>query len=163
MTIKRQHQKRYKTILGSDLHDIIFLAQTDTTVGFLSTNPTLLAKAKKRDPKQPFLRCVDTFVKQKKLVRTPKKFRSLVRRSQKTTFLYPNQHAIRVVKDERHNQLLKKFDFLYSTSANAHQKDFSLSFAIEQADIMIEEPEGYHQVPPSPLLKLTKNKIFSLR
>ena len=145
------------------IDDTIFLAQTDTTVGFLSKNPTRLATAKKRDAKQPFLHCVDTFYKQKKLTRTPKKFRSFVRRSQKTTFLYPNTKAIRVVTDKRHNQLLKKFDFLYSTSANEHNKKFSLAYAISQADIMIEEPDGYQELPASPLIKLTKHKISLLR
>jgi len=143
--------------------DIVFLAQTDTTVGFLSQNPLRLAEVKKRDSKQPFLLCVDSFQKQKKLARTPKKFRALVRRSQKTTFLYPNAKAIRVVKDTAHKQLLKKFDFLYSTSANENKKPFSLDYAQEKADIMIKTKEGYHDNSPSPLIKLTKHQKQILR
>ncbi len=143
--------------------DIVFLTQTDTTVGFLSQSPLRLAEVKKRHPKQPFLICVDRFKKQKKLARTPKKYRSLVRRSNKTTFLYPNGKAIRVVKDTLHNQLLKKFDFLYSTSANENKKSFSLDYATSQADIMIKTPEGYHDNPPSPLIKLRKTQIQILR
>jgi len=120
MKIKTQRLRHFKITY----HNKVILTQTDTTVGFLSTNPLKLAKAKKRDVNQPFLLCVDTFKKQKKLARTPKKFRALVRRSKKTTFLYPNKKAIRVVNDNLHNQLLKKFDFLYSTSANENQKVF---------------------------------------
>jgi tRNA A37 threonylcarbamoyladenosine synthetase subunit TsaC/SUA5/YrdC len=143
--------------------DIVFLSQTDTTVGFLSQNPLRLAEVKKRNPKQPFLVCVDSFKKQKSLVRTPKKFRSKVRRSQKTTFLYPNGKAVRVVKEKIHNQLLKKFDFLYSTSANENKKPFSLHYAQEKADIMIENKKGYHDNPPSPLIKLTRTQKQILR
>jgi len=143
--------------------DIIYLTQTDTTVGFLSQNPKRLAWAKQRDPKQPFLLCVDSLKKQKKLTRTPKKFRSRVRRSQKTTFLYPNKKAIRVVKDDSHNQLLKKFDFLYSTSANKNRESFLYSHAIEKADIIIETTSGFKEIAPSPILKLSKNKITYIR
>jgi tRNA A37 threonylcarbamoyladenosine synthetase subunit TsaC/SUA5/YrdC len=145
------------------IKETLFLTQTDTTVGFLSLSPMRLAKAKKRDINQPFLCCVDTFSKQKKLTRTPKKFRSFVRRSKKTTFLYPNKKAIRVVKDTHHNQLLKKFDFLYSTSANEHQKSFCLSYAISEADIVIETPHGFEEKPPSPILKLSKKRVSPLR
>lgn len=143
--------------------DVIYLTQTDTTVGFLSTSPEKLAEAKKRDVNQPFLLCVDSFKKQKKLARTPKKFRSLVRRSKKTTFLYPNKKAIRVVKDETHNQLLKKFDFLYSTSANENKKTFSLSFALDKADIMIETSQDFHETTSSAIMILSKTKIHTLR
>ena len=143
--------------------DVIYLTQTDTTVGFLSTSPQKLAVAKKRDVNQPFLLCVDTFKKQKKLARTPKKFRSLVRRSFKTTFLYPNKKAIRVVRDKTHNQLLKKFDFLYSTSANENKKSFSFSYALNKSDIMIETSQGLHEVTSSSIMILSKLKIHTLR
>ena len=159
MKIKIQLLRHFKIIY----HDKIILTQTDTTVGFLSTNPQKLAEAKKRDVTQPFLLCVDTFKKQKRLTRTPKKFRSLVRRSRKTTFLYPNKKAIRVVKDDEHNQLLKKFDFLYSTSANENKKPFSLSYATDKADIMIETAKGFSEVTPSPIMILSKTKISILR
>jgi len=159
MKIKTLYQKHFKIIY----HDKVILTQTDTTVGFLSTNPQKLAKAKKRDENQPFLLCVDSFKKQKLLARTPKKFRSLVRRSKKTTFLYPNKKAIRVVHDDAHNQLLKKFDFLYSTSANENKKSFSLIYARNKADIMIETEREFFEVAPSPIKKLSKMKILSLR
>ena len=159
MKIKIQHLRHFKIIY----HNKVILTQTDTTVGFLSTDPRKLAKAKKRDITQPFLLCVDSFKKQKKLTRTPKKFRSFVRRSKKTTFLYPNKKAIRVVRDEKHNQLLKKFDFLYSTSANENQKAFVKNYAIQHADIMIETSKGLQEIAPSAIMILTKSKIHMLR
>jgi len=143
--------------------DVIYLTQTDTTVGFLSGSLEKLSKAKNRDKNQPFLLCVDSFKKQKQLTRTPKKFRSFVRRSRKTTFLYPNKKAIRVVKDKKHNQLLKRFDYLYSTSANAHKKAFSLEYAYEKADIMIEDRGGFVENAPSAMYKICRQKILLLR
>lgn len=159
MKIKTQSLRHFKIIY----HDKVILTQTDTTVGFLSTNPAKLAEAKKRDVNQPFLLCVDSFKKQKKLARTPKKFRALVRRSRKTTFLYPNKKAIRVVKDDAHNQLLQKFDFLYSTSANENKKSFFLSHATDKADIIIETDKGFSELAPSPIIKLSKSKKNPLR
>ena len=159
MKIKIQLLRHFKIIY----HDKVILTQTDTTIGFLSTNPQKLAEAKKRNVRQPFLLCVDTFKKQKRLTRTPKKFRAWVRRAKKTTFLYPNKKAIRVVNDYRHNQLLKKFNFLYSTSANENKKSFSLSYATNHADIIIETAQGFHETPPSPIRILSKTKIHTLR
>ncbi len=159
MKIKIPYPKHSKTIY----HNKVILTQTDTTVGFLSSNSQKLAKAKRRDANQPFLLCVDTFKKQKELARTPKKYRSRVRRSKKTTFLYPNKKAIRVVKDDAHNQLLKKFDFLYSSSANENKEAFFLNYALQEADIMIETSNGFSQNPPSPIIKLSRYKITQLR
>ena len=141
----------------------IYLAQTDTTVGFLSKDPTMLAKAKNRHSSQPFLRCVNRLYKQKRLARTPKKYRTLVRRSHKTTFLYPNKEAIRVVSRGRHAHFLAKFDFLYSSSANAHQSPYEASYAYQQADILIEDNLGHHDTPPSPIIKLGRKRKKLLR
>jgi len=140
---------------------MIFLAQTDTTVGFLSTSKEELAKAKSRDVNQPLIICVDNFSKLKKLTRIPQKHKKLVRRSKKTTFIYPNGKAIRVVNDKRHNELLKKFDFLYSTSANEHKKSFSLSYALDKADIIVQTKDGFNEKTPSTMIKLS-NKSFDV-
>jgi tRNA A37 threonylcarbamoyladenosine synthetase subunit TsaC/SUA5/YrdC len=142
---------------------LIYLAQTDTTVGFLSTSKEELARAKKRDINQPFIICVSSFRKLKKLTRVPKKDKKLVRRSKKTTFIYPNNKAIRVVKDDKHNELLKKFDYLFSTSANKHKKPFELSYALKMVDIVVKTPEGFSENTPSKMIKLTKTSQQPLR
>ena len=142
---------------------MIYLAQTDTTVGFLSTSTEELSYAKGRDEKQPFIICVSSFKKLKKLTRVAKKDKKLVRRSKKTTFIYPNNKAIRVVNDEKHNELLKRFDYLYSTSANEHKKSFDLNYALKMADIVVKTPEGFSENAPSKMIKLTKTSQQTLR
>ena len=82
---------------------MIYLAQTDTTVGFLSDSKEELASAKRRDINQPFIICVSDLKKLKRLTRVPKIHKKRVRRSKKTTFVYPNDLAIRVVKEGEHH------------------------------------------------------------
>jgi tRNA A37 threonylcarbamoyladenosine synthetase subunit TsaC/SUA5/YrdC len=142
---------------------MLYLTQTDTTVGFLSVDRASIAKAKNRDINQPFLITLSSLDKQKRLVRTPSRFKNMVRRSKKTTFLYPNKKAIRVVRDTPHSNFLDKFDFLYSSSANKHGCLFDYSFAYERADIIVEDREGFLQKSASSFYKLGKKKILKLR
>ena len=142
---------------------MIYLAQTDTTVGFLSDSKEELATAKKRDQKQPFIICVSDFKKLKKLTRIPKKYKNLVRRSKKTTFIYPNGLAIRVINHGDHYQFLKKFDFLFSTSANEHKKDFDLQYAMNNADIIIYPEDGFKLNNPSKIVKLNSHHLQYIR
>ncbi len=142
---------------------MLYLTQTDTTVGFLSKDRTSIAKVKNRDINQPFLITLSSLEKQKRLVRTPNKFKNRVRRSKKTTFLYPNKKAIRIVKETPHYNFLKKFDFLYSSSANIHGSDFDYAFAYKNVDIIIEDRYGFLQKSASSFYKIAKKKIIKLR
>ncbi len=142
---------------------MLYLTQTDTTVGFLSKDRASIAKAKDRDINQPFLITLSSLEKQKKLVRTPERFKNRVRRSKKTTFLYPNKKAIRVVRDTPHVYFLSKFDFLYSSSANKHGLLFNYSFAYNKVDIIIEDREGFSHKSASTFYKIGKRKIRKLR
>ncbi len=141
----------------------IYLTQTDTTVGFLSQNPLFLAKAKKRDSSQPFLICVDSFDKLKKITRAPKKFKKMIRRSKKSTFIYPDKKAVRVVGDKTHSRFLKKFDFLYSSSANENRCSFNLEYALAHSDIIVEDKNGFYENDASSIYKIGKSKISKLR
>ncbi len=143
--------------------DKVYLTQTDTTVGFLSADPQKLSIAKDRDANQPFLICVDTLKKLQKLTRIPKIHKKKVRRTFKTSFLYPNKKAIRVIKEPHHTKLLKEFDFLYSTSANKNKKQFEFNYAHSQANIIIEDHHGLYEGKASAILKLGKKKIQQLR
>jgi tRNA A37 threonylcarbamoyladenosine synthetase subunit TsaC/SUA5/YrdC len=143
--------------------NLVYLVQTDTTAGFVSKNRAALARAKGRSPSQPFLICTATFLEQKRHSRTPKAFRKMVRRSRKTTFLYPNGQAIRVVKEGAHHRFLKRFDFLYSTSANRHGAAFDLSYAKSHADVIVEDSSGFSAKEASAILRLGKTKITKLR
>ncbi len=142
---------------------MIYLAQTDTTVGLLSRSKEALAKVKGREPWQPTIACVSSFRKLKKQTRIPKKFRCLIRRSRKTTFVYPNGQAYRVVFDPEHNQLLDRFDLLYSTSANPHGQPLDIDWAKGVADVVIMPPDGFESRKASKIWRLGKNRRYLLR
>ena len=141
----------------------IYLVQTDTTVGFLSQNAKKLAYIKKRDPNKPFLISVDSFRLLKDFARVPNRYKNLVRRAKKTTFIYPNKKAIRVVKDEKHLKFLKRFGWMYSTSANESGKRFEKEFAYKMADVIVEDERGFFEGDPSRLIKIGKRAKKLLR
>lgn len=141
----------------------IYLIQTDTTVGFLSKSKNRLNLAKKRDLATPCIQAVSSFEKLKKLVHVPKKHRNFIRKSKKTTFIYPNKKSIRVVKDGVHELFLKDFEFMYTTSANITTKHFDEKQARSIADITIENESGFFETNPSKMYKIGKSRIKKVR
>ena len=141
----------------------IYLAQTDTTVGFLSQNKEKLNYIKNRPLNQPILREVDSLEILKNFVRVPKMHKKRVRRSKKTTFIFPNGESFRVVRDSRHLEFLKKFKWMYSTSANLHGKRFNEKWARETADVIVEDKRGFVEGKASNIYKLSKSKIKKVR
>lgn len=142
---------------------LLYLAQSDTTVGFLSQNKERLADSKNRDPNQPFITCTDTLSSLKNFARAPRKYKNLIRRSAKITFVYPNKKAIRVVKDSLHVTFLSKIGWAYSSSANLTKKSFDLEFAQQKADIIVQDCRGLFEAAPSAIIRLGKNKKRRLR
>lgn len=140
---------------------MIYLAQTDTTAGFLSKDFRAINALKKRALNTPCLICVAEFGTLKSFVRVPQPFKNKVRKAKKTSFLYPNSKALRVVKDLRHSEFIKKHTWLYSSSANEHKHTFNEAWARTQADVIVDEKlfEG----PASQLFKLGKNRLKKLR
>ena len=145
------------------VYKIVFLTQSDTTVGFLSQNSQKLADLKNRKPNKEFLRVIDSFSTLKSFVRVPKKFKKVIRNSKKTTFIYPNKKAFRVIFDKTHREFIKKFKWFYSTSANESGKRFELNFAIKNCDIIIYDKRGFSEQNPSKIIKLSKNRQKRLR
>ncbi|BCD68450.1 Sua5/YciO/YrdC/YwlC family protein [Nitratiruptor sp. YY09-18] len=141
----------------------VYLAQTDTTVGFLSQDSEKLARIKKRPPSKPFLIAVSSLKNLQKFVRVPKKHKNLVRRAKKTTFIYPNGKALRVINWGEHYKFLRKFGWCYSTSANASGKRFEREWAMKQADIVVEDWRGLYESTPSRLYKLGKKRMQKIR
>ena len=141
----------------------IYLTQTDTTVGLLSQNKEKLNYIKNRPLNQPILREVDSLETLKNFVRVPKMHKKRIRRSKKTTFIFPNGESFRVVKDNRHLEFLKKFKWMYSTSANLHGKKFNEKWAKEIADIIVEDNKGFFEGKASNIYKLSKSKIKKIR
>jgi len=142
----------------------VYLTQTDTTVGFLSSDDKKLAAIKKRPSSQQMLQVVDSYKILKQQTRIPNKFKKRVRNSTETTFIYPNKNSYRVVnKKSAHHCFIKKFGLLYSTSANITKTSFDKEYALKNCDIAIEDEYGYFEAVPSEIFKISKKKIIRLR
>ena len=153
------HQYLFKITLDKK----VYLVQTDTTVGFLSQNHQALSLLKERSVEKPFVTVCSSFKTLKTLSRIPSKDKNRVRRSKKSTFVYPNNKAIRVVKDTKHTQFLNRFGWMYSTSANEKSAPYNKEFAFEKSDIIVEDIDGFYEGEPSAIYKLTKSKRQRLR
>ncbi|EAH6237181.1 Sua5 YciO YrdC YwlC family protein [Campylobacter upsaliensis] len=143
----------------------IYLCQTDTTAGFLSKNKALLNKLKNRPLNTPCLITTARLSTLLRLTRVPKTFKNLVRKAQKTTFIYPNQKALRVVKNGKHASFLAKHNWLYSSSANEHKKPFKLKRALNLAKkyhIKIID-QNLHEANASKIFKLSRSKMRKMR
>ncbi len=151
------------TSYESRVTNLVFLVQTDTTAGLLSKDAKRLSSIKQRDIKQPFLKSMATFCELKKETRVPNRFKKLVRRKKRTTFIYPNSKAIRVVQDARHRRFLKRFGWMYSTSANKTGCKFDFAYIKDRVDIIVFEADKFRQSSASSLIKIGKKKIRRLR
>ncbi len=142
----------------------IYLVQTDTTVGFLSSDDKKLADIKQRPSSQKMLQVVNSFKTLKKQTRIPKKFRKIVRNSNQTTFIYPNRNSYRVISNSSpHHNFINKFEILYSSSANITKNKFDKTYAIQNCDVVVEDSRGYFESTPSNIFKINKAKIKKLR
>lgn len=140
----------------------LILAQTDTTVGFLSQDASRLARAKGREEGKPFLKVFASLKTLQEHTRIPLKYRTWFRHARKTTFVLKNQ-AFRYVSEEPHSSLISKYGWLYSTSANESGKHFDRRFCEEHSDIIIEDSRGLQEHEPSKIFKLTSTQFKQLR
>ncbi len=140
---------------------MVFLTQTDTTIGFVSQNAHRLSQIKQRPATKHYIRAVDSLATLKSFVRTPQAHKKLLRRANKTTFIMPHKDAYRVVKDPHHLLLLKRLKWAYTTSANLSGKSYDENFAKEAADVMIEPLKTDSK--PSTILKLGKRGYKRIR
>lgn len=143
--------------------DLVYLAQTETTAGFLSQNADALARIKNRPQGKSFLISVDSLQTLRSFTRVPKRHKNHIRRAKKTTFAYPCGLAIRVVKDKEHLQFLQKLKWSYSTSSNPSGESFNEVFAEEKADAILFTCKGFFESKPSSILRLGKRKMRKLR
>jgi len=119
------------------LKDKVFLTQTDTTIGFVSQNAQKLTAIKQRPPHKHYIKAVNSLQTLKSFTRVPSKHKSRVRRSHKTTFIFPNTYSYRVIKNAHHLLLLNRLKWAYTTSANLSYQAYDETFAKENADIII--------------------------
>ena len=142
---------------------LVYLAQTETTAGFLSHNSNALCAIKNRPQGKSFLISVDSLKTLQTFTRIPHQHKKYVRKSSKTTFAYPRGLAIRVVKDAEHLSFLKKLKWSYSTSSNESGKHFDEAFALQKADAIVFTCKGFFEDTPSTIVKLGKTKMRKLR
>ncbi len=141
----------------------VLLAQTDTTVGFLSQDSQQLSRIKERPDTKPFLKVYADLKSYKNSQnRVPRRYKKMLRRAEQTTFVI-NNRAFRIVKSEPHLSLIKKADWFYSTSANKSGHGFERTFCEESADIIVEDFRGLHEQAPSSIIKLGRSKRRKLR
>ena len=119
------------------LSNLVFLTQTDTTIGFVSQNAEKLTSIKQRPPHKHYIKALPSLKTLKLCTRVPDIHKNRVRRSRKTTFIMPNGHSYRIVQDKHHLLLLTRLGWAYTTSANLSSKAYDESFAKKSADIVI--------------------------
>ena len=120
----------------------LFLTQTDTTIGFVSQDPLKIDRAKKRLPNKYYIRVVNSLETLKTFTRVPKNYKNRVRRSKLTTFIMPCGDSFRVVKNTKHNLLLNRLKWLYSSSANLSGDEYDEFYAKENTEVIIYSPKS---------------------
>jgi tRNA A37 threonylcarbamoyladenosine synthetase subunit TsaC/SUA5/YrdC len=153
---------RFKIILSPKSMNKILLAQTDTTVGFLSQDATRLKEIKMRSGEKPFLKVYAELKVLTRHIRIPSAHKHRVRHSDKTTFILKNQ-AFRYVSDPKHAALIKPYGWLYSTSANESGKSFDEAFCRTVSDIIVEDNEGLKEQSASKIFLLNSTRLKQLR
>lgn len=144
--------------------NLVYLVQTDTTVGFSSLDDERLTTIKQRDKNQKILQTVNSFKTVKDFTRVPKKFRKFVRNSKKTTFIYPNLKSFRVIsKSSNFFDFIDKFKALYSTSANLTAHKFDLNFAKRNSNVIVYGKDSFYETNSSKIFKLSKKRVKKIR
>jgi len=119
---------------------MLFLTQTDTTIGFVSQTPSKIDKAKNRLANKHYIRVVNSLMTLKTFTRVPNSHKNRVRRAKKTTFIMPNGLSFRVVKETEHNILLDRFKWFYSSSANLSGAGYDEVYAKDKAEVIVSSP-----------------------
>lgn len=140
----------------------ILLAQTDTTVGFLSQDALRLEEIKMRSGNKPFLKVYSELKNLCRDLRIPALHKRRVRHARKTTFIVKNQ-AFRYVSDPEHARLIQPYGWLYSTSANESGKGYDSSFCSSVSDMIIEDYRGLREQNASKIFLLTSTRLKQLR
>lgn len=143
------------------MKELVFLTQTDTTIGFVSQNAQRLTQIKQRPPHKHYIKAVNSIHTLQSFTRVPQNHKNRVRRSKKTTFIMPNGESYRVIRDKHHLLLLDRLKWVYTTSANLSGEAYDEVFAREKADVVIEPINETKQA--SKIVKLGKNSLKRIR
>ncbi len=143
------------------LSHTVYLAQTDTTVGFISQDADRLTAIKKRPPHKPYIKAINTLDTLKRFSRIPSVHKNRLRRASRSTFILPSGHSYRVIRDEAHLKLISQLQWAYSTSANHSGKRYDETWARAVADEVIEPLNGESR--PSAIYKINNKTIKKIR
>ncbi|RLA66677.1 MAG: Sua5 YciO YrdC YwlC family protein [Epsilonproteobacteria bacterium] len=144
------------------LKNKVFLTQTDTSIGFVSQSADRLTSIKQRSPHKHYIKAVDSLATLQSFTRVPQRHKHNIRRASKSTFIMPNGHSYRVVKDKVHLLLLKRLGWAYTTSANLSGESYDERFAREVADVIVE-PLVQQRARVSSIYKLSNHQIKRIR
>ncbi len=142
--------------------DLVYLVQTDTTVGFLSRSAERLAHIKGRPLQKPFLKAIARLSTLREIGRVPRKFRREIRRSRGSSYILPNGQSFRLVRGA-HRDFVKRFEWCYSTSANRHGEPYDEKYAKEACDVVVESINGFTSAKPSQIWRLAKREKVKVR
>jgi len=142
---------------------LVYLVQTDTTVGFASKDAEHLGSIKERPRGKQFLQTVASLKEIKRACRVPKALRKRVRQAKKTTFVYPDGLARRLVDKGEYGRFLQRYGSVFSTSANQSGRAFDTAWAEKSCDAIIYTPAGFSEQPASAIYKMGKAKVIQLR
>lgn len=140
----------------------LYLTQTDTTIGFVSQDPSKIDHAKKRLANKHYIRVVNSLETLKAFTRVPNKHKNRVRRAKEMTFIMPDRHSFRVVKETKHNFLLDRVKWVYSSSANLSGAEYDKAYAENMAEVIISFPKKSIG-NSSKIYQLSQTKIRSIR
>ncbi|WP_342666064.1 Sua5/YciO/YrdC/YwlC family protein [Sulfurovum lithotrophicum] len=143
------------------LKNKVFLTQTDTTIGFVSQNAERLTEIKQRPPHKYYIKAVNSLKTLKTFTRIPSNHKNRVRRARKSTFIMPDGHSYRVIRDTHHLLLLNRLQWAYTTSANLSGQPYDEIFAKEAADIIVTPLKTKKK--PSIIYKLGKHTLQRIR
>lgn len=111
---------------------MLYLAQTDTTAGFLSKDEREINKAKGRALQTPCILTMSSLKELASLVRVPKAHKNLVRKAKKTSFIYKktraNENSLDLsdeLADLGDENLGRKGNFKGKFKANSRQNDLN--------------------------------------
>ena len=94
-------------------------------------------KAKDRLPNKNYITALPSLKSLRERIRVPNIHKNRVRRAKQTTFIFKDKKSYRVIKDNRHIELIKKLKSAYTSSANLSGEDFNREFAESRADVII--------------------------
>jgi len=140
----------------------LYLTQTDTTIGFVSQDSTKIDQAKNRLSDKYYIRVVDSLKILKTFTRVPQEHKNRLRRSTRTTFIFPQGESFRVVKGTKHNLLLNRVKWLYSSSANLSGALYDEDYAKKMTEVMVSFP-NVNSGKASKIYRLGHSRIKSIR